>query len=294
MLRRHSVILLLQLVSAFAVQLPSAAFPLSVHSFSNIDDDCLRQMVVAKNNDGFITDEEIPEFIQLLSIANGLPDPQFDVKKKKDLPPQLIIDINNLICSGSINIELCPPGLNVTGATNINTVDEEQQKFLKQVCNKIVSTMRDLLPTPAPTNSPSSVPSSSPSTNPSSLPSSLPTLFPSIAPSANPSSYPSSFPFSEPSLSPSNKPSEERIENAIIPFGLVNMYGLSANDIEENVGGSLNLINSVFSDFAQEVQKQLFKQTIGGGRRNLRISDVRILGVEFKADQFVKGFKDHG
>ena len=253
-----------------------------------------------------ITAEELPTFITALSTANGVGtnDPKFSVTSWSELHWTIRFEFNQLICYGKA-ANCSPKSIDVSGAVNFNTADDNQKEFLRKVCKDLLSTMKKALgpsnfPSSSPSNGPSYSPSTKPSTKPSGVPTDHPTNAPSISPSAKPSQHPSSSPSGKPVVTsfptgaPSDKPSETPTETAIIPFGLLNMYGLSAEEIVENVGGSMMLIDSVFSDFSGEIESSLFTQTIGGSNRKLRRSDVRILEVDFKNEQYVTNIEDKG
>jgi hypothetical protein len=236
------------------------AFPISRYSFDNLEQRCLYPMIVAKNGSNLITSLEVPNFIFQLSVANGIDDPKFRAQVFTDLPFELIIDYNKLICDENGD---CVQGIDVAGAENLNSVSYEQQKFLEEVCAEFLISMRKVL---GPSHAPSILPSSDPSSSPSLIPTNSPSMVPS--------------PYTPPTL------------DIAIPFGVVNMYGFSASDIVQNVGGTLAIIEEVFQEFSDEVETDLFTQTIGG-RRRMRANSGRRLAVEFD-HTWVTNIKDVG
>lgn len=253
-----------------------------------------------------ITAEELPTFINSLSIANGVGtnDPKFSVTTWSELHWTIRFEFNQLICYGK-SANCSPKSIDVSGAVNFDNADAEQKAFLKKVCKDLISTMKKALgpsnfPSSIPSGGPSFFPSTKPSSQPSGVPTDQPTNAPSISPSATPSQHSTPSPSGKPVLTsspsgyPSDKPSETPVETAIVPFGLLNMYGLSAEEIAENVGGTMTFIDSVFSAFSGDIESKLFTQTIGGSNRKLRRSDVRILEVEFQNEQYVTNIEDKG
>ncbi len=153
-------------------------------------------------------------------------------------------------------------------AVNSQTADTDEKKFLEQVCKEFVVAMKKVM---------GPMPSTEPSMSPSGLPSVVPSVSPSIPPSKQPSVNPSDLPSLVPSQYPSKSPlpkEEDDVHTAQVPFGVMNTYGLTAEEITENVDGSLGLINFVFGEFAGEVQSNLYTQKIGVRGRNLRILEV--------------------
>ncbi len=177
-------------------------------------------MVAAANGDAKITASELHIFIKLLAKANNLSDPKFETDKYSSLPEAIIMEYNILVCKNTSNgSTTCEDGLNVHGASNINSVTAKQKEFLETVCKEFIVTMqKELGPSPqpssAPFGAPSKYPTETPSVNPTDAPSlsptisptSLPSSTPSLAPTASPSTEPSSHPSYKPSISPSLEP----------------------------------------------------------------------------------------
>ncbi len=228
-------------------------------------------MIIAQNESFLITHLELPKFIYQLSVANNIKDPRFAVDSNVDLPYELVIDYNNLVCINSKGNVPCAQGIDVSGVSDFNGLSKERQQFIEGVCKEFIVTMKKIL---GPTENPSSAPTSSPSTKPSSSPSTLPTPV-TISPTS----------------APSENPSVMKLDVAI-PFGFLNMYSLTASDIASNSMGTLGIVNDVFSQFSEEVESVLFTQTIGG--RKLRSeAGERKLSVEFD-DSWVTNLRDVG
>ena len=66
-----------------------------------------------------------------------------------------------------------------------------------------------------------------------------------------------------------------------IPFGIMNRYNLSAQNFVNNVGGNMDIVQTVFAQFAEEVEEALFTQVIGGSRR-MRSLAKRNLSIDFQ------------
>lgn len=251
-------------------------------------------MIIAQNEFFLITHLELPKFIFELSVANNIKDPRFAVDSNVDLPYQLSIDYNNLLCINSKGNVPCAEGIDVSGISDFNDLSKERQQFIERVCKEFIVTMKKIL---GPTQNPSSVPSPRPTTKPTSSPSTKPSSTPSTLPTPHPSMRPSLAPVIptpitvSPTSAPSEKPSVTKLDVAI-PFGFLNMYSLTASDIASNYMGTLGIVNDVFSQFSEEVESLLFTQTIGG--RKLRSeAGERKLSVEFD-DSWVTNLRDVG
>lgn len=232
-----------------------------------LNEKCINPMIVAQNKSHLITHKELPKFIMELAVANGLYDPRFAVESNLDLPYQILIDYNNIICSGEND---CTDGIDVSGVDNFNNLSPSRQEYLESICSKFVRSMKKVLgPSEPPSITPTSSPTKSPVKRPTKSPTSSPTESPSITKS----------PTTQPE--PTDAPTRTKLTVAI-PFGAANLYSLSASEVSANVGGIMEVINTVFSDFAEEVESVLFTQTIGG-RRKLTSpeNDSRKLAVDF-------------
>ena len=202
------------------VKLTSAAYPIAVYPFDNLTRRCFNPMIIAKNDSNLITSDEFYKFVFELSVANGIVDPKFVVNRNVDLPLELLIEYNKLVCQHDTSSSVCQPGIDVSGVTNIPNLTTDEKDELANICRKVFLSMKKVLgpseapslsPSYDPTTIPSSISSITPTQNPTILPSQLPSFSPSVNPSQNPtlshSLYPSNSPSESPNLIPSSIPS---------------------------------------------------------------------------------------
>ena len=87
-------------------------------------------MLIAKNESNLSTSEEFYNFVFELSIANDIPDSKFQVDRNLDLPLELLIEYNKLVCQHHNNSNQCMPGIDVSDVTNISNLTPEEKDDL--------------------------------------------------------------------------------------------------------------------------------------------------------------------